>query len=209
MARLWLHLLVCLLCLQKSASFVKCTAFCSVSNDGGSKHLSSLSSSDSSSLSIGFIGCGTIAKAIATGLVTQDQVTVESVAVSRRSETKSKSLQESFPDLVTVYDDNQHVVDGSDIVFITVLPQQTSSVLQGLTFDKTRHFLVSLVSTSTLDGLASDSKLPPDQVSKVICTLRSPLFYVEIVVYVSHHSTTQQDRSPFGGETSIHVVGSS
>jgi pyrroline-5-carboxylate reductase len=172
--------------------------------------LSSLSSSsDSSSLSIGFIGCGTIAKAIATGLVTQDQVTVESVAVSRRSETKSKALQESFPDLVTVYDDNQHVVDRSDIVFITVLPQQTSSVLQGLTFDRARHFLVSLVSTSTLDGLASDSKLPPDQVSKVICTLRLPLFYIGILIHVSHHSTTQQYRSSFSGEASIHFVGSS
>ena len=137
----------------------------------------SLSASDSLSVSVGCIGCGTIATAIATGLATQDQVNLKSVAVSRRSESKSKALQESFPSLVTVHDDNQHVVDTSDIVFITVLPQQTSFVLQGLVFDKARHTLVSLVSTSTLDGLASDSKLPPEQVSKVICTLKTRWYF--------------------------------
>jgi lactate dehydrogenase-like 2-hydroxyacid dehydrogenase len=168
----WLHLLVCLLCLQRSAAFVKTTCIPShrLSNDASTL---SLSSSDLLSVSVGFIGCGTIAKAIATGLATQDEVTLKSVAVSRRSESKSKALQESFPSLVTVHDDNQHVVDTSDIVFITVLPQQASFVLRGLTFDKARHSLVSLVSTSTLDGLASDTKLPPEQVSKVICTLKT------------------------------------
>lgn len=133
------------------------------------QHSSSLSMSDASSVSVGFIGCGTIAKAIATGLATQDQVSIKSVAVSRRSAAKSKALYESFPDLVTVYDDNQKVVDGSDVVFITVLPQQTSSVLQQLEFDDKRQSLVSLVSTSTLEGLAADSRLPMDNLSKVIC----------------------------------------
>lgn len=130
---------------------------------------SSATTSDSASVSVGFIGCGTIAKAIATGLATQDELSINSVAVSRRSAVKSKALQAAFPTLVTVHDDNQEVVDRSNVVFITVLPQQTSSVLQKLTFDETRHFLVSLVSTSTLQGLAEDSKLPSERVSKVIC----------------------------------------
>lgn len=122
-----------------------------------------------SSVSIGFIGCGTIAKAIATGLATQNQVEISSVAVSRRSADKSQALKESFPNVVSIHDNNQEVVDRSDIVFVTVLPQQTSSILQSLSFDERRHSLVSLVSTSTLEGLSADSKLPLDRISKVIC----------------------------------------
>jgi len=154
------------LCLQASDAFMSCftrAAPRQYTNKGFS-----LSMSDSS-VSVGFIGCGTIAKAIATGLATQNQVSVSSVAVSRRSDAKSTALQESFPELVSVHDDNQDVVDKSDIVFITVLPQQTSAVLQSLAFDEARHTLVSLVSTSTLEGLAADSKLPPEKVAKVIC----------------------------------------
>ena len=109
-----------------------------------------------SSVSVGFIGCGTIAKAIATGLATQDEVAISSVAVSRRSAQKSEALQESFPDLVTVHDDNQGVVDRSDIVFVTVLPKQTSSVLQALSFDETRHSLVSLVVSESCSSPGMD-----------------------------------------------------
>ncbi len=131
--------------------------------------ISSLPNDASDGISVGFIGCGTIAKAIATGLATQDDVEISSIAVSRRSTTKSKALEESFPDLVNVHDDNQDILKVADMIFITVLPQQMSSVLQALTFDETRHSLVSLVSTSTLEGLASDSRLPRNKVSKVIC----------------------------------------
>lgn len=98
---------------------------------------------------VGFVGCGTIASAIATGLATSTtkdgEKLVETVAVSRRSQAKSKALAEQFPDLVTIYDNNQDILDNSDIIFITVLPEQTSEILQSLSFDSTRHDLVSLV----------------------------------------------------------------
>jgi NADP oxidoreductase coenzyme F420-dependent len=97
------------------------------------------------SLGVGFLGCGTIASAIATGLLTQDKVTVDRVAVSRRTERKSQLLLQTFPEFVTVHDNNQDIIDLVDIVFVCVLPQQTSQVLQNLTFDPSRHTLVSLV----------------------------------------------------------------
>lgn len=93
---------------------------------------------------VGFIGCGTIAAAIVTGLATKEGL-VSSIAVSRRSKSKSDQLQQAFPDLVTVCDDNQEILDRADIIFITVLPEQTSQVLQSLQFDSDRHDLVSLV----------------------------------------------------------------
>jgi ornithine cyclodeaminase/alanine dehydrogenase-like protein (mu-crystallin family) len=101
-----------------------------------------------SACKVGFIGCGTIAAAIATGLATvddDDEPLVQSMAISRRSQTKSDALKERFPDLVTVHEDNQEILDQADIIFITVLPQQASEVLQSLKFDLERHHLVSLV----------------------------------------------------------------
>jgi len=94
---------------------------------------------------VGFVGCGTIAAAIATAVATQSIVPVESIAVSRRSVSKSSDLKEQFPDLVSVHDDNQDVVDRSDFVFVCVLPDQASRVLKELSFDKSTHNLISLV----------------------------------------------------------------
>lgn len=119
----------------------------------------------STSHRIGFIGCGTIASAIVTGFATIEDKKekdsnindddegggqpppplVKSIAISRRSRSKSEALKEKFPTLVTVYDENQEILDHADIIFITVLPQQASDVLQSLQFDSERHHLVSLV----------------------------------------------------------------
>ncbi|KAG7344534.1 pyrroline-5-carboxylate reductase [Nitzschia inconspicua] len=119
-------------------------------------------------ISIGFIGCGTIASAIATGIATQNSVDINSIVVTRRSAAKSAVLQNTFADLVTISDDNQKILDQCQYIFLTVLPQQTSSVLQSLTF-KSHHSLISLVSTASLDDLVADSRLEATNVSKMIC----------------------------------------
>lgn len=108
---------------------------------------------------LGFIGTGTIASAIVRGIATQDTVPIDTIYVSSRSEAKSKVLVESFPTLVTVIpsgkddgdnnNNNQEILDRADIIFLTVLPHQASSVLQQLTFDPERHHLVSLVVRSS------------------------------------------------------------
>lgn len=118
---------------------------------------------------IGFVGCGTIAAAIARGIATQDRTEIGSIAVSRRSEAKSRELSEEFPKLVSVLDDNQEILDRSDVVFLCVLPDQASPTLRALSFDSSRHSLVSLVSTTKIEDLIRDSGLEPMNVSKMIC----------------------------------------
>eukprot|EP00521_Asterionellopsis_glacialis_P000850 CAMPEP_0195253830 /NCGR_PEP_ID=MMETSP0706-20130129/4703_1 /TAXON_ID=33640 /ORGANISM="Asterionellopsis glacialis, Strain CCMP134" /LENGTH=289 /DNA_ID=CAMNT_0040306415 /DNA_START=99 /DNA_END=968 /DNA_ORIENTATION=- len=120
-------------------------------------------------LSIGFVGFGTIASSIATGLMEQNNIDIGSISISQRSEEKSSRFQETYPHLTTVYKDNQDIVDNSDIVFLCVLPQYVSEVLQSLTFDNDRHTLVSLVATANLETLYQDSGLSPPKVSKMIC----------------------------------------
>jgi pyrroline-5-carboxylate reductase len=124
---------------------------------------------EADSCRLGFLGCGTIASAIATGLATQTRVKVEAIAVSQRSATKSAALAAQFPALVSVHTDNQAVLEAADVIFITVLPQQANEVLAGLQFDPSRHVLVSLVSTSKLPDLALASGLPAESVLKMIC----------------------------------------
>jgi pyrroline-5-carboxylate reductase len=116
---------------------------------------------------LGFIGCGTIAVAIATGCLTQNSVPVLSVAVSRRSAKQSAALQAKFKDSVTVYDNNQNLIDNADVIFLCVLPQHATEVLQGLQFDPDRHSLVSLVSTASLASLQAASGLTA--VWRMIC----------------------------------------
>ncbi|KAL3939156.1 MAG: hypothetical protein SGBAC_006064 [Bacillariaceae sp.] len=118
---------------------------------------------------IGFIGCGTIAVAIATGIATQSKIQIESITVSKRSEQKSKLLAETFPDLVAIQEDNQKILDGADLIFLCVLPQLTAEILKNLKFDNERHTLVSLVSTAKLEDVVQDSKLDATKVSKMIC----------------------------------------
>ena len=104
----------------------------------------------------GFIGCGTIATAIATGLASPDHAnylsqygfSIESIAVTRRSESKSTKLKEDFPSTVTVYESAEDVVTNSEIVFLCVLPQQLDTVLDDLKKKgawRADHTLVSLV----------------------------------------------------------------
>lgn len=122
-------------------------------------------------ISVGFLGCGTIASAIATGLATSPQTSfsIQSISVTRRSAHRSAALQQRFSQLVSVHDENQAILDRSDIIFLCLLPEQTSAALQSLQFDPERHTLISLVSTSSLEELCRDSRLPATNVCKMIC----------------------------------------
>jgi NADP oxidoreductase coenzyme F420-dependent len=144
---------------------------------------------NNSKVTIGVIGCGTIASAIVTGLAKYQQqpssplssdtdgsnssssssLHIERIVITKRSERKSTLLQSSYPNLVSVSESNQNVLDLADIIFITVLPNQTASVLQELQFTPQRHILISLVSTCSIDVLCTHSQLPIQQVYKMIC----------------------------------------
>jgi len=119
-------------------------------------------------LTLGFIGCGTIASAIITGLLTQNEMQIEKIYVSRRSESKSGALAKRYRDRIVVCDDNQKIVDSCGILFLCVLPENEEEVLNSLTIGR-ETTLVSLVSTSKLKKLIERSGLPSEKVYKMIC----------------------------------------
>ena len=116
-----------------------------------SHHMSKLESrkdvieEENNGLRLGFIGCGTIASAIINGFLTQKDFSISSVIISRRSESKSHALNQKYGDeIIQISDDNQHIVDNSEIIFLCVLPEQEEEVLSNLTMNEEKT-LVSLV----------------------------------------------------------------
>jgi pyrroline-5-carboxylate reductase len=119
-------------------------------------------------MNIGFIGCGTIASSIATGLLRQSEHPISTIYVTRRSERKSSQLVEKFPDKVVICDDNQEICNKCELIFLCVLPEQVSSVLKSITFTEDKK-LISLVSTSKVADLVHLSGLPSENCFKMIC----------------------------------------
>jgi ornithine cyclodeaminase/alanine dehydrogenase-like protein (mu-crystallin family) len=113
----------------------------------------SASTNQASGRTIGFIGCGTIAQAIATGLLTQTETDkdpnhmIHQVYVTKRSEAKSTALSKRFGDRIVVTEDNQEIVDQSDLIFLCVLPQFEESVLKALNIGHEKTLISLVVST--------------------------------------------------------------
>ena len=130
-----------------------------ISNDvGTSPNNTNLSSTTLQPIKAGFIGLGTIASSIATALASSSHapylsqyasLSLHSIAVTKRSDSKSSKLRQTFPDVVTIYDSAVDVVRNSNEVFLCVLPQQVDEVLAELrksnVWRKEDHTLVSLV----------------------------------------------------------------
>lgn len=92
--------------------------------------------------SLGFIGTGTITAAIVRGL--KSSVLADwPVLLSPRSQHLAAELAASFSG-VEVAADNQSVIEGSDIIFLAVLPQNAAEVLQPLRFAPDKK-IISLI----------------------------------------------------------------
>ena len=113
---------------------------------------------------LGFIGTGAIAEAVITGMLSTKSFD-GTVTVSHRSERRSSKLAAKFSNVV-VESSNQEVVDESDWVFISVLPAQTETLLQGLSF-REDQLVISMVAGRTLESLRS-LVAPATQVFRII-----------------------------------------
>ncbi|MGB7389842.1 pyrroline-5-carboxylate reductase [Marinomonas sp.] len=102
-------------------------------------------------MKIGFIGTGVISDAIVRGLMKSD--TEMSFLLSRRSASLSERLANEFSN-VEVVDDNQAIIDASDVVVLAVRPQVAEAVLAGLTIPPEKQ-VISLIATLTHETLRS------------------------------------------------------
>ena len=113
---------------------------------------------------LGFIGTGTITTAMVTGLCTAAE-TPEHILVSPRNAERAAGLAEAFTQ-VAVAKDNQEVIDGSDWVFLAVLPKMAQEVLSPLRF-RSGQRIVSLIATLSAAELA-DLVAPASAIVRVV-----------------------------------------
>src|SRR5262249_14739752 len=102
-------------------------------------------------MKLGFVGCGTIAAAMVTGL--RGAGRSDAILLSPRNAEIAAALAEKFPG-VRIAKDNQVVLDASDLVVLAVRPPILEGVLSGLR-SRPDHQVLSLVATVTLDYLKS------------------------------------------------------
>lgn len=85
---------------------------------------------------VGFIGVGSLTKAMVQGLLGGDDGAEPgrpAVVLSPRGAANAAELSTRFPQ-VTVAETNAEVIDKSDVVVIAVLPSQLAGALEGTTF---------------------------------------------------------------------------
>lgn len=131
---------------------------------------------------IGFVGVGTIAEALITGMCLNGDRRAN-ILLSPRNAGIVERLTAQH-DFITVAADNQAVVDGSDIVFLAVRPQVAQEVLAPLKFRADQQ-IVSLIATYDVARLvplvapattiARAVPLPPVARREAAMTLYPPL----------------------------------
>jgi pyrroline-5-carboxylate reductase len=97
---------------------------------------------------IGFIGTGHIAAPMIRTLARDGH----DLLISQRSEVVSSALAAMFSNVTSA--DNQAVVDGADIVFLSVRPQQAHGVIDPLVF-RAGQQIVSVMAGVSMEDLAS------------------------------------------------------
>jgi pyrroline-5-carboxylate reductase len=100
---------------------------------------------------VGFLGVGTIAEALVLGMCAGGEHRADFV-LSPRNAQISRSLADRYS-FVTVAEDNQGVVDGSDIVFLAIRPQVAESVIAPLRF-RAEQTVVSLIGTFSTEKVS-------------------------------------------------------
>ena len=113
---------------------------------------------------LGFIGIGKIATAVIEGLSTS-KLQNSVINISPRNAEKSKLLVAKFP-RINRQENNQQVLDESDMVFLALRPAECNNILQELNFRK-NHTVVSFVPYLKFEELKSITE-PAENVGRAI-----------------------------------------
>jgi pyrroline-5-carboxylate reductase len=99
---------------------------------------------------LGFIGTGTITKAVVTGICTFG-VAFDRISLSPRNPDTAAELAK-LDERIDVCASNQEVLEASDVICLAVVPQIAGEVLGKLEFDS-RHHVVSFIAGVSLAEL--------------------------------------------------------
>jgi len=93
---------------------------------------------------IGFIGTGKIASSIITG-ISKSNLNYKKILISSRNRKTSFILKKKFKKIV-ISDNNQNIINSSDLIFLSVTPDVGNEILKILKF-QSKQTIISLIST--------------------------------------------------------------
>jgi len=96
-------------------------------------------------MNLGFIGTGNIVSDVITGM-NDSKIKYKKIIISPRNQKKAKQLKKKFKKII-IAKNNQSVINGSDWVFLGVLPKVGDKILPKLKF-RNKQIIVSFMSTT-------------------------------------------------------------
>ena len=107
-------------------------------------------------MNLGFIGTGTIASSVITGIF-RSKILFKKIYISKRNKKNSQKLKKKYKK-VFIAENNQEIVDKCDWIFLSVTPTVGNKIIKELKF-KSNQTVISFISTITLFKLKKDIKV--------------------------------------------------
>ena len=107
-------------------------------------------------MNLGFIGTGTIATSVITGIF-KSKISFNKIYISKRNKKKSQQLKKKFNKVIIV-ENNQQIVDKCNWIFLSVTPTVGDKIIKELKF-KSNQIVISFISTTTLPQLKKAIKV--------------------------------------------------
>ena len=101
-------------------------------------------------MNLGFIGTGTIASSVITGIF-KSKISFNKIYISKRNKKNSKKLKKKY-NKVSIAENNQEIVDKCNWIFLSVAPDVGNKIIKELKF-KPNQTVISFISTITLPQL--------------------------------------------------------
>ena len=107
-------------------------------------------------MNLGFIGTGTIASSVITGIF-KSKISFNKIYISRRNKKNSQKLKKKH-NKVFIAENNQEIVDKCDWIFLAVTPTVGEKIIKDLKF-RSMQTVISFISTITLSQLKKAIKV--------------------------------------------------
>ena len=107
-------------------------------------------------MNLGFIGTGTIASSVITGIF-KSKIFFKKIYISKRNKTNSQKLKKKY-NKVIIAKTNQEIIDKCDWIFLSITPDVGNKIIKELKF-KLNQTVISFISTITLSELKKAIKV--------------------------------------------------
>jgi len=107
-------------------------------------------------MNLGFIGTGTIAFSVITGIF-KSKILFNKIYISKRNKKNSQKLKKKY-NKIFILENNQEIIDKCDWIFLSVTPNVGNKIIKELKF-KSNQTVISFISTITLPQLKKAIKV--------------------------------------------------